>query len=94
MEPYNATPEESNAASVALTRRSIEIIQRSQDGSHPLFDAIWNNLGFHVVVVKMQSAGANIPVGRDAQAYIALILASVEHYNAQELLESALEKEA
>ena len=89
-ERYNDSPEASEAASRALINRGKEIIERCRDGDYPLMDAIWNNLGFHVATVKLQEAGVTIPIGPHAQAYIGLILACVEHAQAQELLESAL----
>ena len=88
-QPYNASPEQSLAASQALLSRGQELMARWRDGDLPIADAIWDNLGFHVATVRLEAAGVKIPIGSDAQAYIALILACVEHARAQELLETA-----
>lgn len=87
---YNDSPEASEDASRALLTRGTEIVTRCLDGDYPLMNAIWNNLGFHVATVKLQEAGVTIPIGPHAQAYIGLLLACVEHVQAQRLLESAL----
>jgi hypothetical protein len=89
-ERYNDSPEAAESASKALLMRGQEILVRWRDGSYPLAEAIWNNLGFHVATVRLTDAGAKPPIGKDATTYIALILAAVEHVHAQELLESAL----
>ena len=87
---YNDSPEAAKAASKALLKRGKEILARWVDNDYPLADAIWNNIGFHAATILLREAGSNSPIGADAPVYICLILAAVEHAQAQELLESAL----
>ena len=84
---YNDSPDAAVAASQSLMERASELLGESaQDPDHVL-NLIWNNVGFHVANVRLADLGHNMPVGVDAQMYIALVLAASENAAVQRLLD-------
>ena len=66
----------------------MEILEVWEDESSLGF-RIWHNMGFHMAIAQMLTAGQSPPTGNDAYMYIALILAATEHDRAGQMLESA-----
>ncbi len=78
VEKFNTSPEEAEAASRALTKRSIEMIQEAQSDRPSLLNDIWANLGFHMACGHLMAVGVNIPRGAEAEVFISLVLAAAE----------------
>jgi hypothetical protein len=71
----------------ALLKRGQELISRHD----PRLEDIWDNHQFHIATVLLESnAGITIPKGHHAQAYIALVVAALEHRDAAIMLSEAL----